>query len=191
MHKFFRFVICVLFCVLIFSETIFAAPADVLQKQTAVVFIGDSSFRMADFYKIVDEKFKPLFPKLVVGDIPQASYRKYWDDQGLLKDPPITAKPVLFDFIKSTSYEQVLVLLISDAEIISRRGGIPVLFWGFSPLSYSQSSIRIRAMLVDTASLSTISDAEVTQKGPVVDHGELGAKRGCFRKAMEYLTSKL
>ena len=178
----------------LFSASSLAAPSPTPpsnNKQIGVFIIGDPSFRINDFYKIVQDKLKDRFTHLIVGDEPQGKYRKYWDDKGLLKEPELPTRQDLFDFVKTTSYEQALVLIITDADISKRQEGYYNKNIGYNSETYTQVNIRARAMLIDTQTLAVIADKEVVQKGPESEFGQLSAKRGCFRKAMEYFKANL
>jgi hypothetical protein len=187
MRTCYRFILLTTFCLFVFSGPLFAYPNDVRQNPIGVLFIGDPFFRMADFYQIVEEKLLLRFPQLVVGEDIQSKYRKYyWDVKGLLKEADLPSRQELFAFLKTTPYRQVLVLVVSGPNAASRY----TFLWYFT-LTQSQATMQVRALLIDPTSQTVIADEEIVQKGPLSIHGDLSAKRGCFRLAMEYLALRL
>ena len=187
MRRWHSVILLVFLFVFALSGTIFAASNNASQKQIGVFLLGDPSFRMADFYKIIDDKLKDRFPRLIVGDEVQSRYRKYyWNEKGLLKEPDLPTRQELFSFLKTLPYEQVLVLVILGPTADNRH----TFLWYFT-LTQSQANIQVRALLVDAISETVIADQEVIQKGPLSIHGYMSAKRGCFRKAMEFVAINL
>ena len=187
MRRFFRFILLATLFLFLFSGTLSAAPNYDPQNPIGVLFIGDPFFRMADFYKIVEEKLLERFPHLVVGEEVQSKYRKYfWDVKGLLKEADLPSRQELFAFLKTTPYRQVLVFVVSGPNAASRY----TFLWYFT-LTQSQATMQVRALLIDPVAQKVIADEEIVQKGPLSIHGDLSAKRGCFRLAMDYLVLRL
>jgi hypothetical protein len=164
-----------------------AAPGEVFTSPTAVLLVGDATFRLPDFYKIIETKLSARFPQLIVGEEIQTSYRKfYWDSKGLLKADDLPARQDLFAFIKTLPYERVLVLAVIEPSSEDRN----IFLWFFT-LTQSRAILQVRAILVDSAAGTVIADHEVLQKGPLGINGGLSAKRGCFKQVMDILAADL
>ena len=171
----------------LFCSTLSAAPSSFFHKRTGVLFLGDPSYRMTDFYNIVEDKLQDRFPQLSVGDEIQSLYKKhYWDEKNSIKEADLPSRQELFAFLKKIPCDQVLVLIVSSPHMSTRN----TFLWLFS-LNQSEAHIQIRAFLVDIESEKIISDLAVAQKGPISMNSDLSARRGCFKAAMEYFAANL
>lgn len=165
------------------AAPLFAYP----QTSVGVLFLGDPSFRSAEFYAIVEEKLGDRFPLLFVGEEIQARRRQYYlNEKGLLKEEQFPTRQELLVFLKTLPYDQALVLVMAGPTIDNRY----TFLWYFT-LGQAQAYIQARALLVETQSGKILSDQEVVQKGPLSMNGGMSAKRGCFRKVLEYFAEKL
>jgi hypothetical protein len=181
------FLLLVLLIVFALPGVVYAAPGEVFTSPTAVLLVGDATFRLPDFYKIIEKKLSARFPQLIVGEEIQASYRKfYWENKGLLKADDLPPRQDLFAFIKTLPYEQVLVLAVAEPSSENRD----IFLWFFT-VTQSRAILQVRAILVTADSGTVLSDHEVVQKGPLGMNGGLSAKRGCFRQVMDHLAANL
>lgn len=187
MRRNYCFALLVFLLIFAFHSTIYAAPYSILHKRIGVLFLGDPSYRMTDFYNIAEDKLQERFPQLSVGDEIQSQYKKYyWNEKNAIKEADLPSRQELFAFLKTIPYDQVLVLVVSSPNMSTRN----TFLWYFA-LNQSEAHIQIRALLVDVASEKILSDLVVAQKGPISINSDLSAKRGCFKSALEYFAANL
>lgn len=161
-------------------------------KSVGVVIVGAVEFRAPDYIDIINETLSQKFSspkyKLVTGNEPQNKYQNYWDNKGFLTEQPAT-KADLLSFSQQSTYDSVLFLILSaPATDVNRVGG----GWGYgwSVQDKTRATIEVRAMLIDSASQQVTANLTTAQNDDSLTSA-LRAKRGAFKKAMEYIAANM
>lgn len=182
-----RILLLVMAITMIFTGTVFAGAAnDFLNKkvdQIGVVIIGNSDYKTDDYYNYISELLNNENDKrykIVCGSEVQSKYQNYWLDKGFLEEQK-PQKNDLFDFYKTSGYDKILYILVSDPVVDKHniRTGL------FSSVEQSRASVTVNSFLVNN---NTILKAYSVTKEDDSRASELRAKRGAFRKVLKELS---
>lgn len=167
---------------LVNMTNVFAGDVSQMQKsklKTCVVLIGNSDVKTPDFIKYIDEQFngEETKNKVICGSEVQSVYQNYWFQKGFLEEQKLQ-KQDLHDFVKFSSYDRCLFLIISDP--IVEKTKIPA-GW-FTTAEKTRASIEVKCFLADDTNI--IKSFNVTKNDDSMA-SDLRAKRGAFEKCVK------
>ncbi|NCD08703.1 MAG: hypothetical protein EOL98_04620 [Negativicutes bacterium] len=147
--------------------------------KTCVVLIGNSDVKTPDFIKYINEQFnnEEAKNKVVCGPEIQSVYQNYWFQKGFIEEQKLQ-KQDLHDFVKFSSYDRCLFLLISEP--IVEKTKVPA-GW-FTTAEKTRASIEVKCFLADGTDI--IKSFSVAKNDDSMA-SDLRAKRGAFEKCVK------
>ena len=147
--------------------------------KTCVVLIGNSDVKTPDFIKYIDKEFnnEEAKKRIACGVEIQSIYQNYWFQKGYLEEQKLQ-KQDLHDFVKFSSYDRCLVLIISDPVVEKTK--VPA-GW-FTTAEKTRASMEVKCFLADSTDI--IKSFSVVKNDDSMA-SDLRAKRGAFEKCVK------
>lgn len=147
--------------------------------KTCVVLIGNSDVKTPDFIKYIDKEFnnEEAKKRIACGVEIQSIYQNYWFQKGYLEEQKLQ-KQDLHDFVKFSSYDRCLFLIISDPVVEKTK--VPA-GW-FTTAEKTRASMEVKCFLADSTDI--IKSFSVVKNDDSMA-SDLRAKRGAFEKCVK------